>query len=70
MDMEYFENGKIKTEFQQMYDERITKFKPYQINAELINTYAPNCKIMHCMPCHIGYEISRDAINHPNSIIF
>jgi ornithine carbamoyltransferase len=22
------------------------------------------------MPCHVGYEISRDAIDHKNSVIF
>lgn len=26
--------------------------------------------IMHCMPIHPGYEISREMVNHPNSIIF
>jgi len=70
MDMEYFENGKVKPEFEKLYEERKTKFMPYQVNAKLIDTYAPHCKIMHCMPCHVGYEISRDAIDHPNSVIF
>ncbi len=70
MDMEYFENGKIKPEFQKAYEERKAKFMPYQVNAKLIEDYAPSCKIMHCMPCHIGYEISRDAVDHPNAVIF
>ena len=70
MDMEYFENGKIKPEFQKIYEERKAKFMPYQVNAKLIEDNAPNCKIMHCMPCHIGYEISRDAVDHPNAVIF
>ena len=42
---------------------------PYQVNANLINTYCPMAKIMDCMPLHIGYEITRDAMNHPNSVI-
>lgn len=70
MDMEFFENGKIKPQFMDEYERRKKIFAPYQLNAELINKYAPNAKIMHCMPCHVGYEISRDAIDHPNSIIF
>ena len=70
MDMEYFENGKVKPEFQSIYEERKAKFMPYQINAKLIEEYAPDCKIMHCMPCHIGYEITRDAVDHPNAVIF
>ena len=70
MDMEFFENGKVKPSFQEEYDRRKKLFMPYQLNAKLIDTYAPKAKIMHCMPCHVGYEISRDAIDHKNSVIF
>lgn len=70
MDMEFFENGKVKPQFMEEYERRKKLFMPYQLNAQIINTYAPQAKIMHCMPCHIGYEISRDAIDHPNSVIF
>lgn len=70
VNMEFFEGGKIKPEFSAEYERRKKVFLPYQLNAKLINTYAPSAKIMHCMPCHIGYEISRDAVDHKNSIIF
>ncbi|MFA6493906.1 MAG: ornithine carbamoyltransferase [Candidatus Paceibacterota bacterium] len=70
MDMEFFENGKVKPAFQKEYDRRKKLFMPYQLNAKLIDTFAPKAKIMHCMPCHVGYEISRDAIDHKNSVIF
>jgi ornithine carbamoyltransferase len=70
MDMEFFESGKVKPAFQTEYDRRKKLFMPYQLNAKLIDTYAPKAKIMHCMPCHVGYEISRDAIDHKNSVIF
>ncbi len=64
------DGAKVKPEFAEEFERRKEKFLPYQLNAKLINTYAPKAKIMHCMPCHVGYEISRDAIDHPNSIIF
>ncbi|MFA6271705.1 MAG: ornithine carbamoyltransferase [Patescibacteria group bacterium] len=70
MDMEFFEDGKVKPEYQAEYDQRIEQFKPFQLNAGIVDKYSPKAKIMHCMPCHVGYEISRDAIDHPNSIIF
>lgn len=70
MDMEFFSDGRVKPEFVHEYERRKQLFMPYQLNASLINMYAPQAKIMHCMPCHIGYEITRDAIDHPNSIIF
>ncbi|MFA6391174.1 MAG: ornithine carbamoyltransferase [Patescibacteria group bacterium] len=70
MDMEFFEDGKVKPEFQAEYEKRIEEFKPFQLNAGIVDKYSPKVGIMHCMPCHVGYEISRDAIDHPNSIIF
>ncbi|MBU0898758.1 MAG: ornithine carbamoyltransferase [Nanoarchaeota archaeon] len=70
MDMEFFQNGKVKPKWKKEYERRKKKFMPYQLNAKLINKYAPKAKIMHCMPMHIGYEITRDAIDHKNSIIF
>lgn len=70
MDMEFFTNGQVKPEMQEEFTKRKEKFMPYQLNANIINKYAPKAKIMHCMPCHIGYEITKDAVRHPNSIIF
>ncbi|MDD5040462.1 MAG: ornithine carbamoyltransferase [Patescibacteria group bacterium] len=70
VDMEFFDNGKVKPSFQEEFDARVAMFKPYQLNAALLEKHNPNAKIMHCMPCHIGYEITSDAINHPNSVIF
>ncbi|MFH1276439.1 MAG: hypothetical protein ABIH82_04990 [Candidatus Woesearchaeota archaeon] len=71
MNMEFFDsNGKVLPEKESDYYRFKEKFVPYQINVELIRKYCPNTKIMDCMPLHIGYEITRDAVNHPNSIIF
>ncbi|KKU06836.1 MAG: ornithine carbamoyltransferase [Candidatus Magasanikbacteria bacterium GW2011_GWA2_45_39] len=70
MNMEFFENCKVKPALQEEFDRRKALFMPFQLNAALINTYAPSARIMHCMPCHVGYEISRDAIDHSNSIIY
>jgi ornithine carbamoyltransferase len=70
MDMEFFDEGKIKPEYKEEYELRIKMFKPYQLNAKLIDTYCPKARIMHCMPCHIDYEITHDAIDHENSVIF
>lgn len=70
MDMEFFEDGKVKPNYKEEYDKRIAMFKPYQLNVKLIDTYEPEAKIMHCMPCHVGYEITSDAINHKSSVIF
>ncbi len=70
MNMEFFEGGKVKLEYKKEYERRCKVFAPYQLSASLINALAPSAKIMHCMPCHTGYEITEDAINHKNSVIF
>jgi ornithine carbamoyltransferase len=69
MDMEYFQDGKVKPEFQTEYDAKMKLYQPFQLNANLIDTNAPKARIMHCMPCHLGYEISKDAVYHANSVI-
>ncbi|MBU0731767.1 ornithine carbamoyltransferase [Patescibacteria group bacterium] len=69
MDMEFFEEGRVKPDFKEEYEVRIDLFKPYQLSGELIDKYCPEAKIMHCMPCHIGYEISRSAMDHGNAVI-
>lgn len=70
MNMEFFENGKVKLEFKREYERRIKVFAPYQLSGRIVEKFSPGAKIMHCMPCHINYEITRDAVDHKNSIIF
>jgi len=70
MNMEFFEDGKVKEESKTEYETRKKKLVPFQLNTKLIDDNCPKAKIMHCMPCHIGYEITRDAIDHKNSVIF
>jgi ornithine carbamoyltransferase len=70
MDMEFFEGGKVKLEHKKEYERRKNLFMPLQLNAALVKKYCPEAKIMHCMPCHIGYEITRDAIDQENCVIF
>ncbi len=70
MNMEFFEGGKVKPQFQTEYERRKKLFSPYQVNAELLSDHAPKARVMHCMPCHPGYELTREAIDHPRSVIF
>lgn len=70
LNMEFFADGKAKPEFQKEFERRVSVFKPYQLSAKLLTDHKSNARIMHCMPCHIGYEITRDAVDHPHSLIF
>jgi len=71
INMEFFDkDGKVVPEFKEELERRKKVFLPYQVNAKLLEETGSNAKIMHCMACHPPYEISRDAIDHPNSILF
>ena len=66
IDMEFMNNPKFAKE----KERRLKTFMPYQVNAKLLKETGSKAKIMHCLAAHVGYEITRDAIDHPNSIIF
>ena len=64
VDMQYFNNPDFRDE----KEARVKAMKPYQINRELLGE--TNCKIMHDMPIHEGYEITAEMVDDPRSIIF
>jgi ornithine carbamoyltransferase len=56
VDMEFI-NDKA---FAAQNDERIKKMLPFQVNQELLE--GSQAVVMHDMPIHAGYEISRDVV--------
>ena len=49
---------------------RIRDFKGFQVNAALLKSAPPDAKIMHCLPAYRDYEITDEAVESPNSLIF
>jgi len=71
INMEFFDkDGNVVPEFKDKLESRKKTLMPYQLNKALLDKHKSNAKLMHCMACHPPYEIIRDAIDHPNSIIF
>ncbi len=71
INMEFFDkDGKVVENFREELERRKKIFMPYQLSKALLEKYDCNAKIMHCMACHIDCEITRDAVDHPNSVIF
>lgn len=50
--------------------ERERIFKPYQINAALLNEANKDCIVMHCLPAHRGQEISAEVMDGAQSVVF
>jgi len=51
-------------------ERRLKTFMPYQVNKKLLDEIGSHAKIMHCLAAHVGYEITRDAIDHPTESYF
>ncbi len=64
VDMEFFNDSKFEKEKKR----RIDLMTPYQLNED--NLRGANVLVMHDMPIHEGYEISRSVIESERSIIF
>jgi ornithine carbamoyltransferase len=52
------------------HEKRVGIFMPYQINRNLMNQAKNDVIIMHCLPAHRDEEITDEAIESKNSVVF
>jgi ornithine carbamoyltransferase len=45
-------------------------FRPFQVNAALMAKAAPDALVLHCLPAHLGEEITEDVLEGPQSVVF
>ncbi|MEW5721949.1 MAG: ornithine carbamoyltransferase [Thermodesulfobacteriota bacterium] len=50
--------------------ERAAHFRGYQINAGLLAQAAPAAIVLHCLPAHLGEEITEEVLEGPQSVVF
>ncbi|KXV62935.1 ornithine carbamoyltransferase [Acetobacter orleanensis] len=49
---------------------RLAKLSPYRVNAALMALAAPDALFMHCLPAHIGEEVTEDVFEGRQSVVF
>lgn len=51
-------------------EERLKTLQPYQVNSDLMQAAKPDALFLHCLPAHVGEEVTQEVIDSPASIIF
>ncbi len=49
---------------------RVSAFKGYQVNCELMDRAKPDAIFMHCLPAHRGEEVSAELMDDPRSVVW
>ncbi|RKN40206.1 ornithine carbamoyltransferase [Micromonospora endolithica] len=50
--------------------DRLTPFRPYQVNDALLASARPGAIVLHCLPAHRGEEITDEVLDGPRSAVF
>ena len=51
-------------------EEKLAAMAPYQVNAALLALAKPDAIFLHCLPAHVGEEVSEDVFAGRQSAVF
>ena len=51
-------------------ERRLEDFKKFQVNSKLIQGAKKDYLFLHCLPAHIGEEVSKEVIESKNSVVY
>ncbi len=49
---------------------KLAAMAPYQVDAKLMALAAPDARFLHCLPAHIGEEVTAEVFEGPQSVVF
>lgn len=55
---------------QEHAEAKLAELAPFQVNAALMARAKPDAKFLHCLPAHVGEEVSEDVFEGPQSVVF
>lgn len=51
-------------------ERKLAELAPYQVNTALMALARPDAKFLHCLPAHVGEEVSVEVFESPQSVVF
>ena len=51
-------------------EERLNILSPYQVNPSIMAQAKPDALFLHCLPAHVGEEVTQEVLDSPASVIF
>ena len=55
---------------QQHAHEKLAAMAPFQVNESLMASAKPDARFLHCLPAHVGEEVSAGVFEGPQSVVF
>lgn len=55
---------------QEHADAKLRELAPFQVNAALMALAKPDAKFLHCLPAHVGDEVTAEVFEGPQSVVF
>ncbi|MGX7893994.1 ornithine carbamoyltransferase [Tsuneonella sp. HG222] len=49
---------------------KLAAMAPYQVNEALMAAAKPDARFLHCLPAHVGEEVSESVFEGPQSVVF
>ena len=49
---------------------KLAAMDPFRVDAQLMTLARPDAKFLHCLPAHVGDEVSEDVFEGPQSLVF
>ena len=50
--------------------EKLAAMQPYQVNGALMARAKPDALFLHCLPAHVGEEVTAEVFEGPQSVVF
>lgn len=55
---------------QEHVHEKLAAMAPFQVNERLMAAAKPDARFLHCLPAHVGEEVSEGVFEGPQSVVF